>query len=41
MNLGCYIYEPQIFFLYEAWKEGKVFFSPKAQKRYVCKFHAS
>jgi hypothetical protein len=27
--------------LYEAWKEGKVFFSPKAQKRYVRKFHAS
>ena len=23
--------------LYEAWKEGKVFFSPKAQKRYVHK----
>jgi hypothetical protein len=23
--------------LYEAWKEGKVFFSPKAQKRYVQK----
>jgi hypothetical protein len=29
------------FFLYEAWKEGKVFFRRRLKKRYVCKFHAS
>jgi hypothetical protein len=41
-KLGC-SYEAWIFsrsmnlFLYEAWKEGKVFFSPKAQKWYEYK----
>jgi hypothetical protein len=40
---GIYFYEAWILlwsmdlFLYEAWKEGKVFFSPKAQIWYVCK----
>jgi hypothetical protein len=40
---GIYFYEAWILlrnmdiFLYEAWKEGKMFFSSKAQKRYVCK----
>jgi hypothetical protein len=39
-NMDIFLYEAWIFFFTKHEKKGRCFL-PKAQKRYVCKFHAS